>query len=358
VKICVISSAVFPIGAGGLQGYGGLEQIAWLCAKGLAELGHQVLLVAPDGSACPGVQMHHTGPARAAAANKTPEETAYDRYWQLLLQFNDGGAIISHDWEKNAYRLKMEGRLTAPVLAVCHAPVDTMMKSPPPVPKPCIVCISEDQRTHYENIFGGQAARACPNGIDLEFYRPLNVPRSDRFLFLARFSAIKGPQIAIKAALDAGVGLDMIGDTSITNEPQLVRDCQRLAAQGKPGQINIVGNVGRGECVWWMSQAHAFVHPNRDFREPFGLAPVEALGCACPVVAWDRGAMRETITPQVGTLVKSEAELVAAMRAFAGSGGITQAMRDGCRKQAEMFSYQRMAMRYAELCAEAVAGGW
>ena len=59
----------------------------------------------------------------------------------------------------------MEGRLKVPVLCVLHAPVDTMLKSlPPGVDKPCFVCISEDQRNHFEALFN-QEARVCHNGI-------------------------------------------------------------------------------------------------------------------------------------------------------------------------------------------------
>ena len=53
MRVVVISTPIFRLGPMGLQGYGGLEQIAWECAKGLAKLGHQVALIAPDGSECP-----------------------------------------------------------------------------------------------------------------------------------------------------------------------------------------------------------------------------------------------------------------------------------------------------------------
>lgn len=362
MKICVVSSTVFSLP---LHGYGGLEAIAWEQAKGLAERGHQVILIAPDGSECPGCQVIHTGPA-----GRHSEEQAYggDKgrnypgYWMHLLQAD---CIISHDWEKRAILLKMEGRLKAPVLCVCHAPVDTMMKEPPPVDKPCIVCISQDQAAHFTALFN-KPAKYCYNGIDLDVYKPLNIPRTDRFLFLARFSSIKGPDLAIEACLAADVGLDLVGDTTITGEPQLVDKCKQLAAKGKPGQINIIGNQPRGACVWWYSQAHCMLHPNQRFREPFGLAPVEAMACGTPCIAWDSGAMRETvgIDNGVGTLVTSMEELVQKIGEWKKDDSpLKQAdmklVRTLCRERASQFSVQNMVTNIESLARTAVdTGGW
>ena len=60
MRIVVISSTVFPVP---ITGYGGLEVIAWECARGLAAKGHHVRLIAPDGSFCPGVEMVTIGEA-------------------------------------------------------------------------------------------------------------------------------------------------------------------------------------------------------------------------------------------------------------------------------------------------------
>lgn len=368
MRICVVSTSLFQLGVTGLTNYGGLEQIAWLCAKGLAEKGHEVALVAPDGSSCPGVSVISSGPVgngdekltyggftyQIPGTENLPQEQRVRKvegYWQYLPSFD---AIIDHSWNKWSYMLKAEGVLKAPVLGVMHAPVNTMWQSPPPVEKPCIVCISQDQANHFSALHN-RPARVCYNGIDLDLYKPLNIPRTDRFLFLARFSTIKGPDIAIEACKEAGVGLDLIGDTSITNEPELYARCNAMA-DGK--QIRIVGAVPRSEAVWWYSQAHAMLHPNKLFREPFGLAPVEAMACGLPVIAWNNGAMRETVRDGAsGLLVNSFEDLVRSIKSE-WMKNIIPEDREGCEEQASKFSVQRMVHRYAELCEEAIAGGW
>lgn len=382
MKVAVISSQVFAVPLGG---YGGLEVIAYKCAEGLRDLKtgstyNQVTLFAPDGSIPPyGVELIPTGPP-----GQWDERTAYGGqwiepqnpnekrvfkpgYWQELLKFD---VIIDHSWQKWAYMLKAEGRLKAPVLGVFHAPVNTMQwANDMPVEKTCVVCISKDAVAHFEALYAPRQARHCYNGIDLDFYKPLEVPRSKRFLFLARFSTIKGPDLAIEACHKAGVELDLVGDTSITNEPEYLERCTRMAqeasvyardAEGrtvKTPQIEMRGPASRGECVWWFSQAHCLLHPNMRFREPFGLAPVEAMACGCPVIAWDYGAMRETVKHGVTGLLANTVQEFQTYIQCGWMKNVVKQDRLDIREWASQFSVQAMCKRYAELCQEAVEGG-
>ena len=381
MKIGVISSTI--LGPLPVRRYAGLEIVAWHCARGLAELGHEVYLFSPDGSTCPGVTIVPFGPAGYITEQQafggfpdmkdhagTVVRSAHRGYWQQLLGLD---CIISHDWNKHAYQLKAEGRLKAPILGVCHAPVNTMFSSLPPVEKPCMVTISQDQANHFEALFSRQA-KVCRNGIELPFYRSMNVPRTKRYLFLARFSTIKGPDLAIEACRAAGVGLDLVGDTSITNEPELYQRCREMSddyrstttqAQdvpvGSDTKIRIVGPCSRGETVWWYSQAHCMLHLNQRFREPLGLAPLESQSCGCPVIAWRYGAMTETVKHgETGFLVDSMAGAIGAIRQFeAMDAAAKQHMRNAAVEWAQQFSIDRMCKRYEDLCKEAVeTGGW
>ena len=369
MKIAVINSTIFPtFPPNGTSGYAGLEVLAWQQAEGLAQKGHEVTLFGADGTVCNHAKVFAFGPP----GGQTSEQQAYSRYWPELLKQD---VIVDHGWAKWSYSLKAEGRLKAPVLAWMHAPVNTMMQNLPPVKKPCFVCISDDQKSHFEALFAPAQARRCYNGIDVNHYRSLGVPRSGRFLFLARFSKIKGASLAIDACLQVGAGLDLVGDTTITNEPDYFNEC-RSKCDGK--QIRMVGPASRGECVWWMSQAHALLHPNflapalghPGFREPFGLAPVEAMACGCPVIAGDFGAMRETVktgpaSTSTGRLVNNFDEFTASVKYAIFSDPVydgenmADIWRKNCRERAADFTVERMVNRVEELCTEALeTGGW
>lgn len=353
MKILVISTPIFVCPP---PGYSGLEMLAWQKAEGLAKKGHDVTLIAPQGSRCDHAKLLCPTPPMQGS-----EESWYGMYWQELPKFD---VIIDESWNKWSLNLKAEGRLHAPSLCVCHAPVNTMFGSMPPVERPCFVCISEDQGSHFRALFS-RDCRVAYNGVDMDFYKPLGIPRSGRFLFLARFSRIKGAGLALDACQAAGVGLDLIGDTSITNEPDYLAECQ---AKCDGRRLRAIGPATRGNCVWWFSQAHTLLHPNfpapylghPGFREPFGLSPVEAMACGCPVIAGDYGAMRETVDPGgSGWLVDSLDGLVKTIKEWGPEMGISDTLRKYCREWAGQFSLPRMIDRYEQLCQEAIeSGGW
>lgn len=339
MKICVISTTVIACPP---AGYAGLEMLAWQQAVGLSQAGHKVMLVAPKESRVPEqVELHGTTLGES-------EMQAYSGYWQRLSEFD---VIIDNSWQKWSYILKAEGRLNAPILGVCHAPINTMYQSPPPVPLPCLVAISRDMADHISQHLG-VPARVAYNGIDLDFYRPgVSGNRNHRYLFLARISTVKGPHIAIDIARQTRVGLDLVGDDTLTAEPQYA---QRIREQAV-NNIAYIGPQTRQQCVEWFNRNKCLLHTAKFFREPFGLAPVEAQACGMPVISFDNGAMRETIKHgATGFVVKDEAEMIELIRTDA----VRTLSGTVCREWAAQFSMQAMVDRYAALCEEALNGGW
>jgi glycosyltransferase involved in cell wall biosynthesis len=339
MKICVISTTVIPCPP---SGYAGLEMISYLTANGLVDKGHDVTLIAPKGSKSKAT-LHET-------TLMEQEKQAYSGYWDKLDKFD---AIIDHSWEKWAYVLKMEGKLKAPILGVCHAPIHTMYMTPPPVEKPCLVCISKDQADGCKEHLKTQA-EVCYNGVDVDFYSNKHRVRNSRYLFLARISTIKGPDIAVSVAKKTNVGLDIVGDDKFTNEPVLAQTIKGECYLNP--SMRYVGPQNREDCSTWFNQNKAMLHPNKIFREPFGLAPVEAQLCGMPVIAWDNGAMRETVKHgETGFIVKSEEQMVNLIKEDA----VSSIKSKNCEEWARQFSYENMVNRYEELVKKAVdTGGW
>lgn len=339
LKICVISTTVIPCPP---SGYAGLEMISWQCANGLKNLGHEVLLIAPNGSKTD-TDLHET-------TLRERERYAYYGYKERLKNYD---VIIDHSWEKWSYISKMTEGLNVPILGVLHAPVHTMYNEPPPVEKPCFITISNDQGEGCKEHLKSDA-RTVYNGVDVDFYSNKNKKRNDRYLFLARISTIKGPHIACNVALSAKAKLDVVGDDTLTGEPALVEEVKRACNQYP--NLRYVGPQNREECVQWFNKNKTLLHPNEQFREPFGLAPVEAQLCGMPVIAWDNGAMRETVkVGETGFLVKTQQEMLSLVKEDATAD--LKASR--CREWASQFSYQNMVNRYEEVCFEAIeTGGW
>jgi len=339
MNICVISTSIFPCPP---PGYSGLEMLAYQQAEGLARRGHRVLLVAPKESKPPlGVVLHGTKLGE-------DEGSMYSGYWQRISHYD---AIIDNSWMKYSYLLKAEGRLKAPVLGVLHAPVHTMYQTPPPVEKPCLVAISKDQGIAVSEFLDCEA-RVCYNGIDPEFYRNRSGrKRNGRYLFLARMSKIKGPDIAVDLAQRLKFGLDLVGDDAHTQEPEYRDKIKAVSENG----IAYVGPQTREQCVGWFTANKALLHMNLRFREPFGLAPIEAMACGMPVIAFRNGAMSETVKHgETGFLVYTRDEVEEIIKADA----VSTISPERCRDWAMQFTVDRMIARWEELISEAIGRPW
>jgi glycosyltransferase involved in cell wall biosynthesis len=338
MRIAVISTTIMVCPP---PGYSGLEMLAWLQAEGLRTKGHDVTLIAPHGSAT-SCELHGTTIGES-------EQQAFSGYQHKLSGFD---VVIDNSWQKWSYMAKREGKIKTPILGVLHAPVNTMYSSAP-LEKSCFIAISKDQGQSIKEHLGCDH-RVAYNGIDVNFYKPINRPRNNRYLFLARFSSIKGPHIAADVARKTKVALDMVGDDTLTGEPALVQQVREVCTL-TPG-LRYIGPQNRAECVHWFNTNKAMLHPNQTFREPFGLAPLEAQLCGMPVIAWDNGAMRETIkVGETGFLVKTQEEMEDLVRKDA----ISSIKPSRCREWASQFSVQKMVDRYDALCKEALdTGGW
>ena len=341
MRVVIISTTIMTLPP---AGYSGLEMLAHQQAIGLAKLGHQVLLVAPIGSVItPGVELHGTTLGEH-------ESQAFTGYGPRL---KDWDVVIDNSWEKWAYMPKIEGTLKTPVMGILHAPACTMYRQSPPMPRPCFVCISRDQAEEAKEIWKIDT-RIAYNGVDMNFYKPIpEIQRTDRYLFLARFSRIKGAHVALNVAEKTGVSLDLVGDDKITGEPDYAKECV-ARANNIPG-AKYHGGAPRKKCVEWFNQGKALLHMNQIFREPFGLAPVESMMSGCPVIAFDNGAMRETIEHgKTGFLVNTPEEVIELIKTDA----VTSIKSEYCREWASQFSIENMVKRYEALCEEAIEGGW
>jgi glycosyltransferase involved in cell wall biosynthesis len=91
-------------------------------------------------------------------------------------------------------------------------------------------------------------------------------------------------------------------------------------------------------------------------EEDFGIVPVEAQACGCPVVALGRGGAVETIVPgETGILVDEPTP-----RAFAGSIRDALAHRfdsDAIRRHAERFGRSRFGDEMTAIVDDAVRDG-
>ena len=166
------------------------------------------------------------------------------------------------------------------------------------------VAISESDRSDQLRY-----AATIHHGIDLDLL-PFNANGGQDLVALGRVHPDKGTVDAIAIARQTGRRLIICG---------IVQDERYFAKDVKPlidgDQIELRGAVGPEERARVLGSAAALLHPIH-FDEPFGLSVVEAMACGTPVVAYDRGSMREVVDVGVtGYLAQDVASASAAVEA-------------------------------------------
>jgi glycosyltransferase involved in cell wall biosynthesis len=195
------------------------------------------------------------------------------------------------------------------------------------------VAISEADRRHDLRY-----AATIHHGIRPEDF-PFEPHGGEDLLFFGRIHPDKGAAEAITAARRTGRRLVIAG---IVQDQEYHRACVAPAIDNR--SVVYLGPVGGATRVKTLGSARALLHLI-NFSEPFGLSVVEALACGTPVIANDRGSMRELIDHGVtGFLVNSIDDAVAAI------GRIGEIDRAACRAAVTAcFSVDRMADRYLQL---------
>jgi glycosyltransferase involved in cell wall biosynthesis len=147
-------------------------------------------------------------------------------------------------------------------------------------------------------------AKTIHHGIDMSAFEAATGAR-DYLLFFGRIHPHKGTEEAILVAKKAGLPLVIAG---IIQDEEYFRRAVEPYIDGK--EVQFLGPVGREEKGALLGKARALLHLIR-FDEPFGFSVVEAMACGTPVVAFERGSMRELITDGVnGTLVDDGGEVL------------------------------------------------
>ncbi|MEP6684258.1 MAG: glycosyltransferase family 4 protein [Parafilimonas sp.] len=176
------------------------------------------------------------------------------------------------------------------------------------------------------------------NGLDDQQFN-YGEGNGDYLLYFGRIHPHKGAYEAIQIALKSNKKLILCGliqDQNYFNE--------KVAPFLNDSSIIYRGNVGPQERDQLLGDACALLHPI-SFEEPFGLSVAEAMMCGTPVIAFDKGSMKELIiNNKTGFLVSNIDEAIDAV------SNIKNITRCECRKHAiEKFSSEVMVKSYINL---------
>jgi len=337
LKILVISSTVFPVP---LKGYGGLEALCYAWACEFQKKGHDVTLVAPNGSSVPAGMELITTPLMV------DESEAYPLYKERLGEFD---IIMDSSWLWHTVLAQMEAEdRQLPVIHIYHSDPD-FLQNPPPIKHPCIVGLSNDHAKRISAKWQFET-RVVYNGVPLDFYRfDPSVQRNGRYLFCARYSPEKGPLEAIQLARKCNAPLDLYGNTLIIKDHDYLNQCM---AECDANDVVFHLEVPREETVKLYQTHKALIHWT-NYNEAFGLTISESMACGCPVISRNTGAMPEQIVhDKTGFLCDTLEEMEAVIR----EDKVSTIKAEDCVERASLFSIENSTRGYLELFREVAAG--
>src|SRR5918995_2525451 len=288
-----------------VHGYGGTQRVVVWLARGLAQLGHRVTLLALQGSRIP----------EAEVVSLDPGQIRKDGYDLSRVVPSSADILHSHSPFATAH-----GR---PQVFTLHGNLREGMTAP----NNTIFLSADHARRH-----GGTAF--VYNGIDSSEY----VGHSEKAgydLFLGRLHTVKGYQWAVEGAKRTGKRLIVAGGW----RPSLRRSLRYVSAVDGPRKASL---LARAECLWMPAL----------WDEPFGLTLVEALMSGTPVLGTRRGALPEIVVPEVGALGDTLDELVELR------SSIERCDPNACRSHAERwFTHTKMAEEYVRMYRHYLARG-
>ncbi|MDP3975712.1 MAG: glycosyltransferase [bacterium] len=167
-------------------------------------------------------------------------------------------------------------------------------------------------------------------------YPPVDIDRfyphgesGEYFLMISALSPFKKVDLAVSAFNKMGKPLLVIGDGE-----------QRQALEALVGPtVEILGRKTDEEVRRYLQNCRALVFPG---EEDFGIAPVEAMACGKPVIAYGKGGVLESVVDGITGVFFEELTVAALEDAVARFYQIERSLdRDIIRKRAEEFGREQ-----------------
>ena len=155
------------------------------------------------------------------------------------------------------------------------------------------------------------------NGLDFKSYVPSKGP-GKYLVWLGRMVHDKGTWEAIQTAKTAKLPIVLAGKVD-RFEPLSFEYFEKRVKKHIDGrQVKYIGEVNQQQKRKLLKDAIALLHPI-NWNEPFGLVTIEAMAMGVPVVAFDRGPVREQIIPgKTGFIVKDIRQMATAVKKVSG----------------------------------------
>lgn len=323
--------------------YGGTERIVAFLTDELVAQGHDVTLFA-SGDSVTKARLEPGWPRSLRLDGSLRDFLApHMLMMELIARRADEFDIVHLHVDYLGYSALQ--RTGVPFLATLHGRLDLPELQPlyrvfDDVP---VVSISDSQR---EPLPHANYVRTIHHGLPERLLLPA-FGAGGYLAFLGRISPEKAPDAAIRIAAKAGMKLKIAAKVDNVDREYFTQQIEPLLDQP---HVEFLGEIGDADKAEFLGNAAALLFPIA-WREPFGLAMIEAMACGTPVIALRNGSVPEVLEDGItGFIIENEDEAAAAAQR------LHQLDRARIRHVFEQrFTARRMAEDYLALYRELIA---
>ena len=304
MKICIVHNSKIPVTL-----YGGIERVVWDLGAELAQMGHNVVFLVPEGSQCSFAEVIVLNPLQPIE-QQVPEDAGF-----VHIHFQPDEEI------KRPHLITIHGNLSR----------ETSFY-------PNTSFVSQNHAARY----GADAY--VYNGLRWEKYgNPALESKRHYVHFLGKAAwRVKNVRGAIRIAHANQTPIKVLGGRRLNVKMGFRFTMSRWAM--------FYGMVGGKQKLDLLRNSSALIFPVL-WHEPFGLAIIESLYFGCPVLGTKYGALPELVNANTGILSNDPEELIERFNE------IHLFDRQRCHEYArENFNALEMAKGYLELYSRILSG--
>ena len=280
-RIAVTSDPFIPVPP---ANYGGIERIIHFLVEGLNARGHEVALVAHPDSAVSSKLIPYAIRQEGISAHISNVTNI-----NKLKAFKPD---IIHSFSRLAYLLPFMLSNVPKLMSYQREPTISQIRKAIKFSRKGTLSFSGCSDYISSKIKPYASTYTVYNGIDLNIYNFKSyVPEDAALVFLGRVEPVKGPHIAVRAALATNKPLIIAGNIPKEYESFFKSEIEPHLNE----KIRYVGPVNDSQKNELLGKALAFLMPI-EWEEPFGIVMAEALACGTPVIGYGRGAVPEIVT--------------------------------------------------------------
>ena len=321
--------------------YGGTELVVDHLARGMASLGHDVVLFTTGDSTCPVPRRWALRTAVGTTGGMIDELRHVQAAYPALADRN-----VIHDHTLLGPLWALTTGVDVPVVTTVHGEFTPELTElyRAVSGSVSIVAISHHQRSTAPSV---PIARVIHHGLDTHRVTP-GAGDGGYVVFLGRMHPSKGAHRAIRIARMAGKRLLIAAKMW---EPDERRYFSEHVEPYLGPDVEYLGMVGGSAKYRLLGGAEALLNPIR-WPEPFGLVMIEALAAGTPVLTFAEGAAPEIVDHgRTGFICTDEADMAAHL------GKLGELDRQECRAVAvRRFSTAHMVDDHVRLYRDVVAG--